>query len=137
MACYERRRGASTNNDNASAGSDTPKPSPPKVWACEVCTLENEMTAYSCDACEALRPSLDGDGASSSASSAHATESVKTTSEIVCSICCDLPCQVAFLECGHCVTCQKCANSLMAMPASQCPVCRIRIRKKPLRVYFS
>ncbi|CAN0075915.1 unnamed protein product, partial [Discosporangium mesarthrocarpum] len=43
-----------------------------------------------------------------------------------CKICLDAPIEVTFLECGHQLCCQSCANPMQGIP---CPVCRLPISR--------
>ena len=57
----------------------------------------------------------------------------KQLDELICKVCYDDVSQVAFVPCGHFVTCAKCACNLL-----YCPMCRVLICKvmKIYRAYF-
>jgi hypothetical protein len=90
-------------------------------WACKACTYENKLGSIVCEVCNEKKED----------------EETPLLGNLLCSICCDATCEVAFLECGHCVTCERCANSLFALPSKQCPICRVALKSRPLRIYFA
>ncbi|XP_060171343.1 E3 ubiquitin-protein ligase APD2 [Lycium barbarum] len=47
----------------------------------------------------------------------------------ICVICYDNPRNCFFVPCGHCVTCQECAQRIMHVESRVCPVCRRPIHK--------
>jgi len=95
------------------------------AWACASCTFDNELERMRCEVCgeERQMPEV----------------TIGDIPTLLCSICCDARCEVAFLECGHCVTCECCANSLFAQSdkSKLCPICRKQLKSKPLRIYFA
>ena len=120
--CYLRtKQGSSKLGEN----DETDKKAASKQnvnWTCKTCTFENEGNLAECDCCYAKREMSTQD---------------PTKPNLTCSICCDAPCEVAFVECGHCVTCERCANSLFAAHYRCCPICRKPLKSRPLRIYFA
>ena len=49
---------------------------------------------------------------------------------LICKICYLNPLEIAFLPCGHVITCVSCANKIIA-----CPLCRVYI-KATLLIYL-
>ncbi|CAN4095346.1 unnamed protein product [Withania somnifera] len=47
----------------------------------------------------------------------------------ICVICYDNPRSRFFVPCGHCATCQECAQRIMNVESKVCPVCRRPIHK--------
>lgn len=47
----------------------------------------------------------------------------------ICVICYDVPRSCFFVPCGHCATCQDCANRIMEVETRVCPICRRLIHK--------
>ncbi|XP_071924215.1 E3 ubiquitin-protein ligase APD2-like isoform X2 [Coffea arabica] len=47
----------------------------------------------------------------------------------ICVICYDMPRNCFFVPCGHCATCQDCANRIMEGETRVCPICRRLIHK--------
>nr|XP_018633846.1 E3 ubiquitin-protein ligase APD1-like isoform X1 [Nicotiana tomentosiformis] len=47
----------------------------------------------------------------------------------ICVICYDNPRNCFFVPCGHCATCQECAQRIMDVESKVCPVCRRPIHK--------
>ena len=58
-------------------------------------------------------------------------ESTSTTgASMKCQICFVNPKEVAFIECGHYASCHWCV-----VKSTQCPICKVDIIEKPLRIY--
>ncbi|KAL3505089.1 hypothetical protein ACH5RR_034930 [Cinchona calisaya] len=47
----------------------------------------------------------------------------------ICVICYDMPRNCFFVPCGHCATCQDCANRIMEGENRVCPICRRLVHK--------
>jgi hypothetical protein len=48
----------------------------------------------------------------------------------LCSICLDAPTCMVLVDCGHQCACRDCVK-----PLRECPICRMRIKRKPIQVY--
>lgn len=51
-----------------------------------------------------------------------------------CSFCCSRAVSIAFIPCGHAVSCARCADQILRRSAA-CPICRSEVRKAQ-RLYF-
>lgn len=63
-------------------------------------------------------------------------EVLEMTGQKLCSVCASKKADVAFIDCGHMVTCIECATKLKndIRPNRRCPMCRKEI-KKLLKIY--